>query len=73
MLLLPLTNYETQKYYQNEPKFSGGYLRNNLHKIKHGAYIINIDEYESIGTHWIAFYVNDVNVTYFDSLCSKGN
>ena len=32
-----------------------------------GAYIINLDEYESIGTHWIAFYVNYNNVTYFDS------
>ena len=31
------------------------------------AYIINLDEYESIGTNWIALYVNDNNVTYFDS------
>ena len=47
----PLTNFEIQKYYQNEPKFNGVYFRNNLSKIKDGAYIINIDEYESIGTH----------------------
>ena len=32
-----------------------------------GANIINLDVYESIGTHWIALYVNDNNVTYFDS------
>ena len=25
----PLTNFERQKYYQNEPKFNGVYLRNN--------------------------------------------
>ena len=31
------------------------------------VYIINLDEDESIGTHWIALYVNDNNVTYFDS------
>ena len=33
-------------------------------------YIINLDEYESIGTHWIILYANDDNddVTYFDSL-----
>ena len=49
-----LTNFEIQKYYQNEPKFNGVYSRNNLSKIKDGAYIINLDEYESIGTHWIA-------------------
>ena len=35
--------------------------------MKDGAYIINLDEYESIKTHWIALYVNDNNVTYFDS------
>ena len=28
---------------------------------------INLDGYKSIGTNWIALYVNDVNVTYFDS------
>ena len=30
-------------------------------------YIINFDEYESIGTNWIALYVNAKNITYFDS------
>ena len=29
------------------------YSRNNLPKVKDGAYVINLDEYESIGTHWI--------------------
>ena len=29
--------------------------------------MINLDEYESIGTQWIALYVNDNYVTYFDS------
>ena len=67
----PLTNFEIQKYYQNEPKFNGVYSRNNLPKIKDGAYVINLDEYESIGTHWIALYVNAENVTYFDSFKVK--
>ena len=35
--------------------------------LKYGAYIINLDEDESIGTHSIALYVNDNNLTYFDS------
>ena len=26
----PLTNFEIQKYYQNEPKFNGFYSRDNL-------------------------------------------
>ena len=52
-----LTNFKIQKYYKNKPKFNGVYSRNNLPKIKDGAYVINHDEYKSIGTHWIA-YVN---------------
>ena len=35
-----LTNFEIQKYYQNEPKFNGVYSKNNLPKIKDGAYVI---------------------------------
>ena len=55
----PLTNFEIQAYYQNEPRFIGVYSRDNLpDKIKNGAYVINLDEYSDIGTHWIALYVN---------------
>ena len=63
----PLTNFEIQKYYKNEPRFNGVYSRDNLPKIKDGAYVINLDEYSDIGTHWIALYSLDKNVTYFDS------
>ena len=48
----PLTNFEIQKYYQNEPKFNGVYSKENLPKrsstecnsveIKDGAYVINL-------------------------------
>ena len=62
-----LTNLDIQKYYQNEPKFSDVYSRDNLSKIKDGAYVINFDEHSDIGTHWIAFYVLN-NVTYFESV-----
>ena len=67
MLPHPLTDFEIQKYYQNEPKFNGAYSRNNLPKIKDRAYVINLDEYEPIGTHWIVLFVNGNNIMYFDS------
>ena len=55
-------------YYQSEPRLKGVYSRNNLpNKIKDGTYVINLDEYSDIGTHWIALYVNTKTVTYFDS------
>ena len=56
-----------QKYYQNEPRFNGVYSRDNLPKIKDGAYVINLDEYSDIGTHWVALYVKNNDITYFDS------
>ena len=62
----PLTNFEIQKYYQNEPRFNGVYSRDNLPKIKDGAYIINLDEYSDTGTHWVALQVRKNDVTYLD-------
>ena len=55
-----LTNFEIRKYYQNESRF-------NVTKIKDGTYIINLDEYSDIGTHWVALYVHNDDVTHFDS------
>ena len=68
-----LTHFEIQKDYENEPTFNAVYSRNNLSKIKYGAYIINLDQYESIETHSIALYVKARNVTYFDSFGAERN
>ena len=73
----PLTYVKIQEYYQNEPRFNGVFSRDNLpnsirHKglgsaVKHGDYVINLDEYHDIRTHWVALYVNNKTITYFDS------
>ena len=63
----PLANFDIQKYYQNESRFNGVYSRDNLPKIKDGAYVTNLDRYSDIGTHWVALYVSRANdITYFD-------
>ena len=67
MLPHPLSNFEIEKYYQNQTRFNGVYSRDNLPKMKDGAYVINLDEYSDTGTHWIALYVQDSDVIYFDS------
>ena len=63
--LHPLTNFEIQTYYQNEPRFNGVFSRDNLpnNNIKNGTYVINLDKYCNIGTHWIALYVNNKTIT----------
>ena len=63
----PLTNFEIQKYYQHDPRFNGVYFRDNLLKMKDGTYVINLDEYSDIGTHWVALHLNSNNDIYFDS------
>ena len=67
MTLHSLTNFVIQKYYQTEPKLNGVYSRNDLLKIKDGAYVINLNEFKSIETHWIALYVDSNNIIYFGS------
>ena len=73
-----LANFEIQEYYQNEPRFNGVFSRDNLPNIiQNGAYVIKLDQYHDIGTHWVALYVqstsiydtyvNNKIVTYFDS------
>ena len=64
----PLTNFEIQKYYENEPRFNGVFSRDNMpKKIKDGAYVINLDEYADVGTHWIALFCKRSEIVYFDS------
>ena len=62
MLFHFFNNFEIQEYYQIKTKFNCFCSRNNLPKIKDGAYVINLDAYKSI-----AVYDNSNNVTYFDS------
>ena len=70
MLILPhpLTDFEIKKYYENDASFNGVYSRNYLAKIKDVVYIIHLDEYKTIGTHWAAMHVNYTSLTYFRNL-----
>ena len=69
----PLTDFEIQKYYKNEPRFNGVLSRNTLpeynsiKKIKDGEYIISLDEYANVGRHWIALFCKKNEIVYFDS------
>ena len=64
----PLTDFEKKEYYENDPRFNDVCSRDSLPKtIKNGAYLINLDEYEDVGTHQIVLYVKNKEVIYFDS------
>ena len=58
-----MANFETQKYYENEPRFNGVYSRDNLPKeIKDGAYVINLAEHADTGAHWIALFCKKIKL-----------
>ena len=64
----PLTDFELQRFYQNESRFNGVFSRDNLPKtIKNGTYVINLEEYADVGTHWLALYCNRNEIVYIDS------
>ena len=53
----PLTNFEIQEYYKNEPRFNGVYSGDNLPKtIKN---VINLQDSFGSGTHWVRLHVKD--------------
>ena len=67
----PITNFEIQKYYQNEPSFNGVYSRDNLPKIKKDKswwILINLDEYVDVGTDCIVCYNSNIEIIYLDSI-----
>ena len=63
----PLTNFEIQDYFKTEKRFNGVFSRNNLPKLKKGAYVINLDHSKNTGAHWIVVFVKKDEVIYFDS------
>ena len=60
-----------KNYYENEPRFSVYSTDNFPKSIKNSVYVINLDEYADVGTHWTALYVENNEVIFFDSFRVK--
>ena len=67
VLLHPLNNIEITNYFNYNPRFNGVFSRNNLPRIKDGAYVINLDYKKSKETHWISLVIDRNIALYFDS------
>ena len=67
VLLHPLNNIEITNYFKYEPRFNEVFSRNNLHRIKDGAYLINLDDKNSKGTHWVSLFIDRSTGVHFDS------
>ena len=44
-----------------------GFILEIISPNKGGAYVINLDEYTDVETHWMALHALNNNVVYFDS------
>ena len=67
LLSQPLTNFEIQKYYQNEQRFNRVFSRDNMSKkIKDGAYVMDLDEYADVGSYWIGLFCNRNEIAFFN-------
>ena len=61
----PLTNFEIQIYYQNQPSV---FSRENFPKtIISRTYVINLDEFADTGAHWVALFCRKNEIVYFVS------
>ena len=56
-----------QKVFLSKDNLPNNSNNNNNNNIRNGAYVINLDEYRNIGTHWVALHVNNKTIIYFDS------
>ena len=63
----PLTNFEMQEYFKDKSRYNDVCSRNNLPKLKNGAYVINLDGSKNTGTHWVVIFIKKDKVIYFDS------
>lgn len=66
----PLTNIDILKLTKNLPHFRGCFMRNTLPKRcnKRECGVINLDDKDGPGTHWVSYYKKDDGTCYyFDS------
>ena len=66
-MLHSLNNIERTNYINYESRSDGVFSRNILPRIKDGAYVINLDDKNSKGTHWVSLFSGRNTAVYFDS------
>ena len=53
-----LNNIKTTNYFNHKPRFNDAFSRNNLPRIKDGAYVINLDDKSIKGTHLVSLFTD---------------
>ena len=71
VLLYPLNNIKIRNYFDYKPRFNGASSKNNLPRINDGAYVINLNDRNSKGTHCFSLFTDRKAAVYFDSFGNK--
>ena len=66
-MLHPLNNIEITNNFNYKPRFNGIFSKNNLPRIKDGAFVINLNDKNSTGTHWVSLFIDKNLAICFDS------
>ena len=61
-----LSNINITSYFNYKPWFYGVFSRDNLPRIKDGAYVININDNKSKGAQWVSLIFDRNTAMYFD-------
>ena len=67
VLFHPLSSTNINNYFNYESRCNGVFSRENLSRIKDGAYRINLDDKKSKETHWVLLFIDGNTAVYFDS------
>ena len=54
--------YRDTSYFNNESRFNGVFPRDNLSRMKNGAYMIKLYDKQSKGTHWISLFIDKIRL-----------
>ena len=64
-----LNSIQIKSSLKHTKNFNGVYSKDILPDLKTGWYIVNLDDHNFSGTHWVCFYYDEKNgnIYYFDS------
>ena len=63
----PSFNQSRGKYFNYEARFNDVFPRDNLPKIKDGAYVVNLGDKQSKGKNWVSLFIGRKIIVHFGS------
>ena len=62
-----ISNHNIDNILQHITNYNGCYAKDQIHNLKNGFYVFNLEDIEEDGSHWTMLYKDDNNIIYIDS------